>query len=315
MSTGDEPVVAPPGGMSPRGAGLPGWFVPAFGGAARERGLVVSELLRRQWAWLVILPLVFGSAGALYAYQAPFVYESSVLLSPAEEERSGGLLGSLSGQLGNIGSIVGADLGGGAQLKDRALAVMRSRSFTDRFLRENGLLPVLFAPRWDAGRKDWVGPPPTADEAYEEFDRRVRFIAEDRKAGFVRVAMRARDPEDAANWAAVFVAELNAHMRAQAASEATRNLEFLNKELSQTTIVGVQQSLYRLIEAQVRNKMLASVREEYAFRVIDPAVVPAPDRYVSPRRMLILALATFAGLVLALVVAVVRETSRKPDSN
>jgi LPS O-antigen subunit length determinant protein (WzzB/FepE family) len=200
-------------------------------------------------------------------------------------------------------------------LKDRALAVMRSRSFTDRFLRENGLLPVLFAPRWDASRKDWVGPPPTADEAYEEFDRRVRFIAEDRKAGFVRVAMRARDPENAAKWAAVFVAQLNAHMRAQAASEATRNLEFLNKELSQTTIVGVQQSLYRLIEAQVRNKMLASVREEYAFRVIDPAVVPAPDRYVSPRRMLILALATFAGLVLALVVAVVRETSRKPDSN
>jgi uncharacterized protein involved in exopolysaccharide biosynthesis len=36
--------------------------------------------------------------------------------------------------------------------------------------------------------------------------------------------------------------------------------------------------------------MLANVREEYAFRVVDPASVPDADKYVWPRRALILAL-------------------------
>jgi uncharacterized protein involved in exopolysaccharide biosynthesis len=295
--------------------GMPGWFVPAFGGREREPGLVLSDLLRRQWPWLLLLPLLFAAGAVLYVVRAPFIYESSVLLAPAEEESSGGLLGSISGQLGSISSLVGADLGGGTQMKDRALAIMRSRSFSDRFIRERGLLAVMFASRWDAQRKAWIGPAPSADESFEEFDRRVRFISEDRKAGFVRVAMRARDPELAAQWAASFVSDLNAHMRAQASSEANRNLEFLNRELAQTTVVGVQQSLYRLIETQVRNKMLASVREEYAFRVIDPALPPAPDRYVSPRRLLVVALAMVAGLILALVVAVLRETARQTSSS
>lgn len=301
-----------PGVVSPA-AGVPGWFVPAFGVRERERGLVLSDLLRRQWFWLLLFPLLFAAGAILYVTRAPFVYESSVLLAPAEEEDAGGLLGSLSGQLGSISSLVGADLGGGAQMKDRALAIMRSRSFSDRFIRERGLLAVMFADRWDAQRKAWIGSAPSADEAFEEFDRRVRFISEDRKGGFVRVAMRARDPQLAAEWATAFVSDLNSHMRSQASSEASRNLEFLNRELAQTTVVGVQQSLYRLIETQVRNKMLASVREEYAFRVIDPALAAAPDRYVSPRRLLVVALAIVAGLILALVVAVVRETARQSN--
>jgi len=292
---------------------IPGWFLPAFGtGAARPVvRLSVVGLVRRQWPWLVVVPLLFAVVALTYAQLAPRVYESSVLLAPVEESASAGLLGSLSGQLRGVAPLLGADLGGSGELKDRALAVMRSRAFTERFLAENELLPVLFADRWNSGRRTWDGDAPSADEAFEEFDRRVRFVSEDRKTGFVRVAMRARDAGKAAAWVTAFVSQLNERMRAQASEEARRNLEYLNRELAKTSIVGIQQALYRLIESEIRSDMMASVRAEYAFRVIDPATVSAPDRHVSPRRFLLVTLAFLAGMLLAVGISVWRELNRE----
>ena len=72
-------------------------------------------------------------------------------------------------------------------------------------------------------------------------------------------------------------------------------------------MVGVQQAIYRLIEEQINTVMLANVREEYAFKVIDPAVVPDIDQYEWPKRALILVLGAGLGLLFALMIALVRS--------
>lgn len=87
----------------------------------------------------------------------------------------------------------------------------------------------------------------------------------------------------------------------RALEESTRSLEYLTRELQRTTSVEIHQAIYRLIEAQSKTSMLANVQRDYAFRFVDPAVVPDPDRFVRPRRALLVAAFGFSALILAAV--------------
>ncbi len=57
--------------------------------------------------------------------------------------------------------------------------------------------------------------------------------------------------------------------------------------------------IYQLIESQTRILMLADVREDYRFQVIDPSYVP--EARVSPNRMMIIILGTLAGGLFAVL--------------
>jgi uncharacterized protein involved in exopolysaccharide biosynthesis len=291
--------------------GTPGWFVPAFGRSIvkPDQRISVLGLVRRQWLWLIAVPLLFAAAAFILATRAPKIYESKMLLVATESEQQGGLLGSIAGQLGTLAPLLGAGAAGGEQR--RALAIMRSRFFTDRFLREQGLLQAIFADRWDPARAAWRGDEPSDDEAFERFTRQIRFVSADRTSGYIELSMRSRDRQAAAAWATAFVTQLNLHMRTLAQQEAVKNLRFLQQELARTTVTGTQQALYQLMQTQIRNQMLANVREEYALTVIDPPTVAAIDRYVSPRRFLIVVLAFLAGSILAAVIAFSCELYRK----
>lgn len=289
----------------------PGWFVPAFPtGAARASELSIGTVLRKRWLLLLVVPLLLSAAAVAYVVTAPRIYEARVLLAPVTEEELGGVLGSFAGQFRGLAPALGLNLGGGNTMADRAIAVMHSRSFTTEYLRKNDLLPELFPERWDAVAKAWKTREPTIDEMFERFDRDVRFISTDRKNGFTQVSLRLRNRESTVRWAALFVEQVNVRMREQAADEATRNLEYLRRELANDHPIGVQNALFDLVETQIRDKMMASVRHEYAFRVVDPPTLPDSDRFVSPRRALSVALAFVVGLLLAVTIAIFLERRR-----
>ena len=55
--------------------------------------------------------------------------------------------------------------------------------------------------------------------------------------------------------------------------------------------------------------MLANVRAEYAFRILDPASTPDADDYASPNERLILLVALLLGGIAAVFVAALRVSS------
>ena len=89
----------------------------------------------------------------------------------------------------------------------------------------------------------------------------------------------------------------------RAIAEAQRSIDYLRREIKKTELVGVQTVIYRLVETQINNIMLAEVRDEYAFRVIDPAVAALPDDYVRPKPLLMAIAAAFLGLGLGVFLA------------
>jgi hypothetical protein len=138
------------------------------------------------------------------------------------------------------------------------------------------MLHELFSDRWDrnGGRWQLGAKQPTLDEAVRKFTKTVRFSREDHTTGLVTVAVEWYSPDLAARWANGLVSMVNERLRTEATRNADHSIEYLNKELAKTNVVEIRQAIYKVIEEQVNNAMLANVQREYAFRVIDPAVPP-----------------------------------------
>jgi uncharacterized protein involved in exopolysaccharide biosynthesis len=268
-----------------------------------ERYIDLGEFLRLLWArrWRFAGTVaVFVVGAATVAFLMTPVYRSTTILVPAEVETSGmgSLLGGL-GELGGLAALAGLDLGSTGNPTVESLAVLRSRSFTEAFIRDRDLLPLLFDGDWNADDKRWHDPenPPSMADGYKYFDERVRTVTQDARTGIVTVHVDWRDPEVSAEWANVLVDRLNAEMRSRAIERTNASVRFLEEELVNTTIVDTRTAISRLMETQINQRMLANVTKEYAFRVIDRALPADDDDPVRPRKLLIVVMAAAAGLL------------------
>jgi uncharacterized protein involved in exopolysaccharide biosynthesis len=266
---------------------------------ARQRALVVGAVL-----------LVTALATATALLLTP-VYRAEVVMLPVTEEDTG--LKSIVGQFGGLASLAGVNLPSGGQ-QEEVIAILESRAFTAAFISERGLLPILFADRWDPGTKAWKDPQdePSLGEAVEFFNEQVRDVNSLAGAQTVMLAVEWREAGVAAEWANDLAARLNEHMRRRDIARAERSIEYLNRQLEKTQVREVQRALFRLLESQLKTVMLAQVNDEYVMRVIDPAVAPPADDFVRPKRALIIAVGFVLSLVIAVGLVVWRESRDKP---
>lgn len=276
---------------------------------------VLLRVLRRRW-WVLALCVIFAAVlGVAYALTAPRLYRAEVLVAPATEDRAGGLgggdLAKFAAQFSGLASIAGLGASGAGSSKEITIATLSSRGFQAQLVSDLGLMQVFFSDRWNPATRtfspSWTGAVPAVDDAIKYLNERVFELAEDRKTGLMRVRIDWHDREVAARWANDIVARINLKTRNQAIVESRRSLDFLNEELKKTTNVEVQRSIYGLIEAQVNRIMLANVREQFAFKVIDPAVAPSERNSIKPRKQRIVLLATGAGFVLGAILIFVLE--------
>lgn len=275
----------------------------------------------RKWLWLTCGPLA-GAIGIYIALTSTEIYRSEVLLAPAGDEETGGGLAALAGQFGGLASMAGINIGGGSDTAT-AIATLRSRSFLLPYLHEKKLLQTLFYDQWNERSKNWVvgnarrgeSGAPTDSELYELFGKGILSVSEDNKTGLIKLGIEWEDPELTSLWANDLSKRINDHLRAKAKAETERNLQYLEDQLTKTQVIEIRESLYALIESQTRSAMLANAKEEYAFRIIDPAYVP--EVRVRPKRTLIVLasgmLGGFLGILLCFVFHSV-DTAKKREN-
>lgn len=268
------------------------------GNAADLRSTLVLLWARRWWI-LMATVIVLLAAMAVQILTTP-LYRASVVMVPAFPDRETGVLSSALGQLGGLASLAGFNVSSTDSETEEALAVLRSRSFTERFIVEKNLLPLLFPGSWDAARNQWKTRPPTLARAFRRFDEKVRTVVEDKKTGLITLEIDWRDGVAGAAWANELVARLNAEMRRRAITNADAAVQYLQKELPNSSEVSIRDAINRLVEAQIKQRMLATVTQEYAFRVVDHALPADPQDPLWPKRWLLL----LGGAVLGLFVGI-----------
>ena len=287
-----------------------------------------SEIWGGKW-FIVLIAFVFAVGGAIHALQKPDIYQASVLLAPTEEDSRS----QLGGQLEGLASLAGVNLGADGSSKTViAKEVLQSRVFLSGFIRRHGLaVPLLGTAGWDARENEWVYDaeiydPDTGKWGVDEdgnslkptdWNLVIKFkngnlsISENEDNGMVTVSVTSQSPIAAQQWAEWIVHDINEHMRNQDIAEAEARIQYLKKKLTETDIAGLQKVFYQLIETETRAVMLASVRQEYIFKTIDPAVVPQEKS--GPKRTFIAMVSTILGGMLGVFIVLIRALIRKSD--
>jgi uncharacterized protein involved in exopolysaccharide biosynthesis len=251
--------------------------------------------------------IVIGGLFAIYAFTATTWYRAEVVLVQVEQGASQNPLERFS----DLASLAGISTGGTSAMQVR-VAVLKSRDLASEFIEKEGLEPQLieaarggFISRALASHKNAR---PDSRDALAFFDKQVRVVDDDKKAGVVRLAIIWKDPELAARWANAFALHADAKLREAANQEAETNVEYLKGELVKTNIPAMQQSLSRLLESEMGKVLLTRGGVDYAFKVIDRAIVPK-EKY-RPQRLLLLVVGSVGGLILGIAIAMVRYAAR-----
>jgi len=282
--------------------------------------------------WIIAITFVFAVGSVLYSLSLPDIYKSEATLAPSEEAGGGGL-SQMAGQLGGLASLAGVNLGQqGVDKTTIAIEILQSRAFIKNFVEKHDILPELIAvEEWNRGKgliydeevynpdsKEWVReveppqqPKPSSWEYVKVFREKTLEVSKDDTTGLVTIAVNHQSPEIARHWVVWLIEEINNHMREREIQEAQLSLEYLDKELQSTSLSGMQQVFYQLIEKQTQTIMLANVRPEYIFQTLDPAVVP--EQKAKPSRALICIIGTFLGGFLGVGFVLVRNIFIKEE--
>lgn len=274
--------------------------------------------------------------GLIYAVFSTPVYETTVTIQPVTE--SGGSLGAVAQSFAPAAALAGVNLNGGNVDKEEYLAILRSRQLAERFIERYQVKSHLFASQWDSEKATWKrenpsflgrislavsrmlaklsndagwredqAAEPSNWNAYKEFSK-IRVISEDTQTGIVTVTFQFYDPHLVTEWANEYVALANEQIRSQQVNEAKRALAYLNGQVEMTSVSGLRETIFRLIEGQLELVMQANARPEFAFKIIDKAGVPEDRSH--PKRGLIIMVSVFAGLFLGIFIALMRNFLR-----
>jgi uncharacterized protein involved in exopolysaccharide biosynthesis len=240
---------------------------------------IVLQLWKRRFV-LVLLAVVGGGAGFALTFWVSPKYKADAVLIASDEILGLNASGAL-GSLGGLASLVG--VGGAGNKESEAVETLKSRGLTISYIESKGLMPILFPGRWDAetnkGKANFLGRVLTLEDGYLKFDKSIRTIVENRKTGLVTITVTWTDPNLAEQWVEGLVKAANDRLRSKAEERSSRNLEYLRKASEATSVMEVKTSIYKLMETEIKKQMVAYGAEDYAFRTVDPAIVPQRRSY------------------------------------
>jgi len=279
---------------------------------------------------IIVLMLVSVFATAIISLFETNIYQSKAVIAPVSD--NGGKrrrLAALASQLTGMPRIT---LPGTASSSE-IVALLNSNILRRKIIRKYNLLPVLFYKQWDEEKKAWkkddsfnfnplrligkmvelIRPEdrvalkreedegvPSVWDGLRALDDMVR-IRDNIDKNTIEITVDFYDPEEAAKILGYFLTTLNSHMSEEAKRVANTNRKYLEDQLKNTSDPLIRQKIYSLIAHQVETSMMAEVKENFAFKVLDPPTVP--DRKIRPKRTLMVMvsflLSMFAGIFLA----------------
>ncbi len=142
----------------------------------------LREAIALLWSkrWRIALSAInFAAIAGVVAFTMTPIYRATTAAVAAEgtDRGAAGGMGGALGQLGGLASLAGlGSIGNADSATEEALAVLRSREFTESFIRDENLMPEPFRDSWDEASKQWLGEQknwPTLARGFRFFDSNV----------------------------------------------------------------------------------------------------------------------------------------------
>lgn len=253
------------------------------------------------------------------------IYSAKAKIIPVSAKgiNGGGIAASLMQQ---VGGLPGISLPESAS-ETEIITLLKSITLREEIINSYNLLPVLFPERWDNKTKTWrknsasIFNPfflfkrfralfgsaekkspdheygvPTIWDGLRKLDKTVSIVS-NRKENNITISVEAEDPVLAAQMVGYFLAALNEYMSDEAKRVAGINRKYLEEQLRQTADPYIQQKIYNMISQQIETSMMAEVKENFSFKVLERP--KAPDKKIRPKRSLMVLISLVVSLLLA----------------
>jgi hypothetical protein len=242
--------------------------------------LYYIDLLRSRWILIASLTLGIGLGYGLYTkFLTVKWYRAQAILTPVSPQAGLSLGNGPGGDMvdGLGGGIASILEGGGADtvtLAERYTAIMNSYAFTtdlvDKYHLEHNIVGVR-SPNAPTVTK-WSVHTMITDRFSTEYDY---------KSGNLTLYFLDPSPAEAQRVLGFYLDSLRDKLRneeVQAGASAAASLE---EEVRKSSDALLQTQLYELMARQIQREKIAEVQSDFAFKVVEPPVVP--DNYFEPK--------------------------------
>ena len=249
---------------------------------------------------IVIVILLVTSAGLIYSLSVQEMYRTDILIAPKSNDQKSGT--SISDALSGYLPI---DIGVSPEKSDQYIEILKSRTFIEDFIRGTNSKSIIFSDKWDKTKNSWIGSEPSDYKAYSVFRKNIFSINQLAKKNIFKLSIIWHEPEQTKIWANDLINLLNLREREKIINESEKNISFIQKQRSNTAIISLQKSLDDMHLTQLANSMQATVNEEFAFIIIDPAQTPEQKYY--PNKTLIVILSFITGIFLSFLYVIFKN--------
>jgi len=284
-----------------------------------------NKYIRPFWKTYLKSALLFAFLFTVVSFRVTPQYKASVALMVNTGESS-----SSSSRLGGLASLAGFKMrANGSSDVLFNINYLQSREVAEAFIKKAGLRKKLFYKALNAegeftekkslfsflssskSKKNLVddedvlnGIGPSKWSTYKRF-KSVFLIDINEKDMTANVSVRWEDPLLAKRWANDYVAFINQILKEKAIHESNLKIQYLESQIGQNSSIEVQQSIYSLVEDELKKIAVAESSDQYAFKIVERAFLP--ERKVSPKRKRYLVAGGFFGLFIVFARVFYRE--------
>ena len=299
---------------------------------------IIFGVIRKRRLMIVALAIVTAFAMAAISLFMTNVYQAKAVIMPVAAKESGSSAG-LAALASQFGGLPGISMPGSASGSE-IVGLLKSNILREKIIRQYKLMPTLFYKQWDPERQAWKEegggfivkfrrylsqlsrdlapvPPEGApkDPNIPDIWDALRLLEEivavklDTRQNTITITADFHDPGMAAKIVEFFLVTLTNHMSSEAKRVATTNRKYLEAQLGSTADPFIRQKTYNMVAQQIETAMMAEVKENFAFKVIDPPL--APDKKIKPKRLQMVTLSFLAALVVGICLAFFLEYIEK----
>lgn len=282
---------------------------------------------------LLLIVIVSSFTTAFVSLRMPNIYQATATITIVNQGAGG--LPSLTQQLGGLAGISLPN----PPLSSEIISLLKSNILREKIIEKYNLLTILFSEQWDEEKKTWKkgersilnlefplqkltraiapGNPKDAmkkNDAPHIWDglRRLSSIVKvnnNVRENSITISVEFPDQVMAAKMANYFLTTLNDYMTGEAKRVARINMKYLEQQVDKTADPFIKQKIYALIAQQIETSMMAEVKENFAFKMIDPP--KEPDQKIKPNRASMVMLSFVVSLFLGIFALFFRAYLRK----
>ena len=263
--------------------------------------LDIWEIIYESKFFIVFFTIIFSLGCFFYSFSLPPVWKVNLMMISPEESKSNF---QSSNNLGNLASLVGITLPQTSNKQQTALAVLDSRIFLEDFIVKNNILKNLYKDDWDKNNDKWKINSPEIWSAVNLF-KTLTSHKFDPDSGVIIFSLEWEDPELATQWANDLITSLNDFLREEEIKNSESNIFFLEQQAKAVSISNLRLMLDGLILEEIKKITLAKTTKDFAFKVLDPAVIPL-ERH-GPQKRLIVMFGTIIGFIISIALIFLRR--------